>query len=264
MRRWITLGMLAAALALTASVASASHSWNGYHWARTSNPFTLKLENDLTTSQWVSHLEVASTDWTTPSVLNTSIVNLRAPTGNCKPILGKVAVCNKSYGFNGWLGLAQVWIYSDGHIAQGVVKLNDTYFNTSAYNTPAWRQFVMCQEVGHTFGLDHQDVNFSNANLGTCMDYTNDPSTNQHPNQHDYDQLTLIYGHLDTTTTVTSAEGRTAPLPITGNHDDADFGTPTGEKDSHGRDILFEKHLGGGQKLYTWVNWAGHGNPDKP
>jgi hypothetical protein len=40
----------------------------------------------------------------------------------------------------------------------------------------------MCQEVGHTFGLDHQDENFNNTNLGTCMDYTNDPSTNQHPN----------------------------------------------------------------------------------
>ena len=60
----------------------------------------------------------------------------------------------------------------------------------------------MCQEVGHTFGLDHQDENFNNANLGTCMDYTNDPSTNQHPNKHDYDELITIYSHLDSTTTV--------------------------------------------------------------
>src|SRR4029453_1923478 len=65
------------------------------------------------------------------------------------------------------------------------------------YNSNAWRQLVTCQEVGHTFGLDHQDENFTNANLGTCMDYTNDPSTNQHPNQHDYDQLEAIYAHLD-------------------------------------------------------------------
>ncbi len=33
----------------------------------------------------------------------------------------------------------------------------------------------MCQEIGHDFGLDHQDENFNNPNLGTCMDYTNDP-----------------------------------------------------------------------------------------
>ena len=69
------------------------------------------------------------------------------------------------------------------------MKLNDTYFNTSTYNTEAWRNLVSCQEVGHTFGLDHQDENFNNPNLGTCMDYTNDPSSNQHPNQHDYDHL---------------------------------------------------------------------------
>jgi hypothetical protein len=48
---------------------------------------------------------------------------------------------------------------------------------------------VSCQEVGHTLGLDHQDENFNNANLGTCMDYKNNQSTNQHPNKHDYDQF---------------------------------------------------------------------------
>ena len=84
-------------------------------------------------------------------------------------------------------------------------ELNDTYFNTSTYNTTAWRNLVSCQEVGHTLGLDHQDENFNNANLGTCMDYTNNPGTNQHPNQHDYDQLVTIYSHLDSTTTVGAA-----------------------------------------------------------
>ena len=33
----------------------------------------------------------------------------------------------------------------------------------------------MCQVGGHDFGLDHQDEDFINANLNTCMDYTNDP-----------------------------------------------------------------------------------------
>ena len=52
-------------------------------------------------------------------------------------------------------------------------EVNDTYFNTAKYNTPVWRNLVMCQEVGHTLGLDHQDEIFDNVNLGTCMDYTN-------------------------------------------------------------------------------------------
>ena len=55
----------------------------------------------------------------------------------------------------------------------------------------------MCQEIGHDFGLGHQDENFNNANLNTCMDYTSDPGSNQHLSQHDLDELAAIYGHLD-------------------------------------------------------------------
>jgi hypothetical protein len=123
----------------------------------------------------------------------------------CKATAGRVEVCNSTYGNNGWLGIASISVTGGTHITQGTVKLNDTYFNTAQYNTPAWRNLVTCQEVGHTFGLDHQDENFNNANLGTCMDYTNDPSTNQHPNQHDYDELVTIYSHVDSTSTVGSA-----------------------------------------------------------
>src|SRR4030095_6084444 len=111
-----------------------------------------------------------------------------------------VEVCNGSYGNNGWLGIAQIWV-SGKHITQGSVRLNDTYFDTPKYNTDAWRQLVVCQEVGHTFGLDHQDEDFDNRPLGTCMDYSNDPTPNQHPDQHDYDELAIIYSHLDSTST---------------------------------------------------------------
>ena len=36
---------------------------------------------------------------------------------------------------------------------------------------PSGERWSRVQEIGHTFGLDHQDENFSNANLGSCMDY---------------------------------------------------------------------------------------------
>jgi hypothetical protein len=48
-------------------------------------------------------------------------------------------------------------------------------------DSPEWRQMVNCQEIRHTFGLEHQDEDFYNANLNTCMDYTTDPRSNQHP-----------------------------------------------------------------------------------
>jgi hypothetical protein len=33
------------------------------------------------------------------------------------------------------------------------------------------------------------------------MDYTSDPTPNQHPNRHDYDEVETIYKHLDSTNT---------------------------------------------------------------
>src|SRR5215203_4601992 len=163
--------------------AGANHSWGGYHWARTGNPFTVKL-GDNVTSVWDGHLAISSADWTASNVLNTTVVpgSGTAPR-KCSPTSGRVEICNTTYGRNGWLGIASVWTNGD-HIVQGTVKMNDTYYNTAQYNTPAWRNLVMCQEIGHTFGLAHQDENFSNANLNTCMDYTNLPESNQHPNTH--------------------------------------------------------------------------------
>ncbi|MDZ4225879.1 MAG: hypothetical protein U1C66_00110, partial [Patescibacteria group bacterium] len=200
------------------------NSNGAYHWARTANPFTLQL-GDNVSSTWDSYLNTASTDWTQSSVLDTSVVAGKAGS-RCNAQTGRVEVCAKKYGKNGWLGIAQIWI-SGNHITKGLVKMNDTYFLTSAYNKASWRAMVMCQEIGHTFGLGHQDEGFYNPNLGSCMDYTNDPARNDglgnnlKPNAHDYDVLEQIYAHLDTTTTVvqssTSSRARGTALGLGGS-----------------------------------------------
>jgi hypothetical protein len=157
------------------------------------------------------HLEEATDDWNNPTAATKS-VHLTMGFGGtdpatCAPVLGRFEVCNAAYGDNGWLGLAQVWVYrgKDKHIAQATALLNDTYYaDGSSYDSYGWRQLVVCQEIAHDFGLDHQDENFSNPNLGTCMDYTAAPGgggtfgslENTHPNQHDYDQLATLYAHL--------------------------------------------------------------------
>jgi hypothetical protein len=180
----------------------------------------------------------------------------------CKATSGRVEVCNSTYGNNGWLGIAQIWI-SGSHITQGIVKLNDTYFKTNTYNTPAWRALVMCQEIGHTFGLDHQDEGFSNSNLGTCMDYTNSPDSNQHPNQHDYDQLVSIYTHLDSTSTlaasVQSAGQMPPPMADYSANERAGWGMVVAASRS-GLKEIYLLDFGRGYKIVTFVTWAeGHG-----
>ena len=269
-RRFLVVALSIALAVGSVSPAQANHSWGGYHWARTSNPFTVTLGDNVSTA-WDTTLTTTASDWSQSAVLDTVVGTGRANPRNCRPTAGRVEVCNSTYGNNGWLGIAQVWI-SGSHITQGTVKLNDSYFNTSTYNTPAWRNLVSCQEVGHTLGLDHQDENFDNANLGTCMDYARDPSTNQHPDKHDYDQLLTIYSHTDSTTTVgqstSPAPGRSGTAADEGPNNPAEFGRPTGVKDNYGRDILFEQSLPDGRKFFTHVFWtlpgsrgnAGNGN----
>src|SRR6266536_901614 len=60
-----TVGVLAFALVVAAlqSSPSANHSWNGYHWARTSNPFVVALGDDVNTA-WDAYLANAANDWT--------------------------------------------------------------------------------------------------------------------------------------------------------------------------------------------------------
>lgn len=256
-RRWLAIGFVAALVSAVPSLATANHSWGGYHWARTSNPFTL-LVGDNVSSAWDSYLDRAISDWDASSVLT-----LRETAGGtrpkpCKPTSGRIEVCNASYGNNGWLGIAQIWITGGVHITQAVTKVNDYYFNQPAYNTPAWRQFVICQEVGHDFGLDHQDENFNNANLGSCMDYTNDPDggaggavnndpSNEHPNSHDFAQLSTIYSHLDSFSTV----GQSTATALSGR----DWGHLIRASRSGGYSV-YVKADGRGNAVITHVIWA--------
>jgi len=186
-----------------------------------------------------------------PHVLNVTVVpGVASNPRNCRPKSGRVEVCNAAYGNNGWLGIASVWI-SGTHITQGTVKLNDTYFNTAKYNTYAWRQLVACQEIGHTFGLDHQDEEFENPNLNTCMDYTSDPTSNQKPNEHDFEELALMYEHLDTTSTLKSSPGS--------SNVDLDNPSRWGQlmkSTRSGRTQVFERDLGNGERVVTFVIWA--------
>src|SRR6266545_3900869 len=96
-------------------ITSANHSWNGYHWARTANPFTLKL-GDNVNSTWDPILATTSSDWSQSTVRNTTIVAGVANPRNCRPTNGRVEVCNSSYGNTGWLGVAQIWVTGGVHI----------------------------------------------------------------------------------------------------------------------------------------------------
>jgi hypothetical protein len=245
----LVLALALVGAGVAASSAAASHSWGNYHWARTSNPFTVPLGDNVTNtafSNWEGALGEASVDWTKSSVLDSPVVAGQA--GNpkrCRATDGRIEVCNAAYGPNGWLGLATIWT-SGSHIVRATAKMNDTYYNgnQTTYDYDAERH-VMCQEVGHGYGLGHQDE--SGADLNTCMDYSRELD-NPHPNAHDYEQLETIYNsHLDSTSTVSSLAATKFPdnaAPIA-----------TERRDTIASSYIVE-HFANGFARHTFIHWA--------
>lgn len=250
---WVAL-FVALTLAFPASL-FANHAWGNYHWPRANNPFTVELGKNVGTN-WVPKLQGASNDWSQSDVLDTTLVPGGTNKASCLPTNGRVEVCTYQYGNNGWLGLAQIWV-NGSHITQGTVKVNNTYFQQPQYNKPEWKRMVMCQEVGHTFGLDHQDTNFNNENLGTCMDYTSNPlgpPDNKNPNQHDYDQLETIYSHFDAYEDLAGAWMPPAMSEIELSGPGQWGRLVRGSRESG--TSLYELDFGFGNKVFTFVTWA--------
>ena len=241
------------------AVTSATHSWGGYHWARTTPQFTLKLGNNLTSADWKAHLAQTSSDWNSgnSAVLNAIVAG--QSNKRCAMVAGTTQVCNGTYGNNGWLGLASINIASGTtHITQGSAKMNDTYFNTSTYNNPNEREHVMCQEVAHTFGLDHQSTDGSSQN--SCMDYFSNTGANAGstasttPNLHDFDELNIIYAHLDTSTTVAAQVSPAATASdVT---DDPNSWGQLMSQSANGRSSTYQKANRDGSMTLTHVFWT--------
>lgn len=273
MKRARLCALAALSTALFAVPALASHSWSNYHWANTDGPVSLTI-NVAVTPVWTTSVNKAVADWKASTVLDLNQQPSSANRKRCSPIAGQILVCNEAYGPRGWLGIASITLDTNGHIQTGTTKLNDSYFSTATYNKPEWRSLVACQEIGHDFGLGHQDEGFAAPNLGTCMDYTNSPQgggaygpANTSPDRHDLDQLQTIYGHFDSYSSsaamvATNFGIRDFRKPAPPAADDGDPGDSPAEwgaavhEDGKGRPDVFVTNLAGGGRRITHVFWA--------
>lgn len=272
MRKNITkFGLTAGGLLAISAVPSlANHSWSDYHWEKTGSEITIPLI-DNTTGVWQqsspfgsgNFVAVAKSDWNISEHINSPLT-----TGNADPScplrLSEIHVCNDAYGDTGWVGIASISISrgKNRHIVAGVTKLNDTYFDLPYYNTPTWRQLVTCQEIGHDYGLGHQNEDFNTDLTTSCMEYTDQPSGNERPDSHDYEQLNLIYTHShggDDTSGPGPGKGggngggKGKPLGVVGNTP-ADWGAPI-SKDAQGRPNVYRREMNG-YEILTHVTWA--------
>lgn len=175
--------------------ALANHTWGNasgtYHWDANSLPVQLSVI-DSVTPDWQTELDTTISQWNVSSSLNLTISSSddsSSTRSNCAVANGQIRACNSAYGNTGWSGLASLNIDSNNHILYGVAKVNDTYSMSQED-----RNKVMCQEVGHLFGLGHTSEDGSSQN--TCMDYATNPVNSQWPNAHDYELLDQIYSHI--------------------------------------------------------------------
>jgi len=153
---------------------------------------------DALDTTWTEEYEVAVLDWEngTPDSLTLSTEKAAAPDFECaEHIDGKMKVCNGNFGETGWLGLNEIYTNTrSGTIISSLAKMNEFYLRNADH---AERQYTMCHELGHGFGLPHTDESFTNPSLGNCLDYTHTPADNMHPDETNYNRLAELYGTVN-------------------------------------------------------------------
>jgi len=127
-------------LTVMAPTAHACNSWNGYHWASDKLQPTVK---DSTSSP-LYDVPAGVAEWADLGTL------IQPQMSNAKKANIKVSEGYSVF----WLGIATITI-DGGHITKGDVKLNTKLLE--GYGSAA-ADHVLCQEVGHVLGLDHQKV----------------------------------------------------------------------------------------------------------
>ncbi len=233
-------GILILVLLLTANVVKAER-WGNYHWARTQNPFMVTLGKNVNKS-WETALNNATRNWSASVIFDMVVVAGTTTPLQCAINPGRVEVCNARYGTTGWYGLTQ--LTTNGDLITGAsVKLNDSYKQNSDHKT-----LIACHEIGHVLGLWHQDEIFGNPNIGTCLDFTNQPLGDLQPNSKDYWELEGIYSVFDTFSSLAVVGSGTGAAGV-------DVRSPRNwgrmVRSSPNGNVVFERDLGYGRKLTT-------------
>lgn len=191
MKKLLALTIAVVAVLTLVATASADHAWNGYHWPSDNLGPTVVDK----TSSSLFDVPSAVAEWRD---LGTPIAP-QMTSGK-----GDVSVVVKRMNAN-WLGVARISVDSAGHIQAGRVELNRLYLNSLTFDE--W-DHVVCQELGHIWGLHH---NFDGPSGGTpddtCMNSSLHLGEYPAPNIHDAEQLGLIYGHTDAAPVVDGDDG---------------------------------------------------------
>lgn len=169
--------------------------WNT---GRECNGLTISILDNLE-DKWKPFLQTAITDWDNgePDAININVREISTYDYECSPVRNILKVCNGDYGNTDWVGV-NIAIVVQGFISSSVAKMNDYHLDKMSDGSKQW---TMCHELGHGFGLGHWDERFYNRDLNNCMDYTSrtHKERNQKPDSSNFAFLEQMYGNVDGT-----------------------------------------------------------------
>jgi hypothetical protein len=87
------------------------------------------------------------------------------------------------------------------------------------------------------------------------MDYTNSPASNQHPNAHDYAQLSTIYAHVDSGAAAARLQADAPPAMEQLYLEGPEQWGRVVSRYEDGRPARYELDFGRGYKVITHVYW---------
>ena len=168
---------------------NSTHNWDT---GLSNSGLSLTILNALD-QRWYPYFIKAVTQWDNgnPDCLTLSTKNVSVD-HSCSRVDGVLKVCNNNFGQTGWLGINEiVTTTATNLVVSSVAKMNEYYLqNADLYQ----KQYTMCHEMGHGFGLPHTDENFYNKDLGNCLDYTIHPWVNMQPAKMNFNRLKTMYG----------------------------------------------------------------------
>lgn len=193
--------VLIGVLTMVVGVVSAEQ-WSVYHWYRSDDAELVLDIGDC-------HSPTSRTNWS--GLLSEVVANWNdIPNGGNSPYIGfrktncggaDIKSYNDDYGNTGWLGLATLSIGKGKgyHIRSAESQVNEYYVAYPGYynfdEAIEW-QHVLCQEIGHTFGVGHNRPGDSDGNYdNTCMNDVVFPLRYPTANKYEYDLLNSMYEH---------------------------------------------------------------------
>jgi hypothetical protein len=196
LKQFIPVAVVATVVAVTPIfVSSARADWvwsTGYLW-NGSAPLSLTVTSHADAS-WTQMLTQSAADWSTSGVVKVGVGSS-----------GKVDLYDGFYGGSEPCAWTQFYQHG-GHISHDAIYLNETCL---AGWSDYWKQYAVCQELGHALGLpDHNTT----PTVASCMAPGMAAAS---PSTDDFAELTLLYGS-STTSSSKGGKGGTGNTALSG------------------------------------------------